>query len=86
MSDRVFTKDEQDKLTRIIKEGMQVKQEMEDLREGLKDTVTAISEEMAVSNKALNKAISVAFKGDLAKHQEDLEEVETILASTGFAR
>ncbi len=85
-ADRVFNQEEKRKLTQLIKEGMQVKQEMEDLRVGLKDTVTSISEEMNVSNSVLTKAITVAFKGDLSKHQDNMEELETILATCGFTR
>ena len=83
MGDRVYSQDEKRKLTQLLSEGMSVKQEIEDLKEGLKDTVAAIAEEMSVSPKVLNKAITVAHKGDLHKHQDDLEELETILATTG---
>jgi len=85
MGDRVYSQDEKKKLTQLIKEGMTVKQEIADLNEGLKDTVKAIAEEMNVNTKILNKAISVAHKGDLHKHQDDLEELETILVTTNFA-
>lgn len=84
MSDRVYTQDEKRKLTQLIQEGITVKQEIADLNEGLKDTVKAIAEEMSVPSKVLTKAIIVAHKGDLEKHQEELEELETILATTNF--
>ena len=84
MGDRVYSQDEKRKLTQLIKEGMQVKQEVADLSEGLKDTVTSVAKEMDISAKLLNKAINVAHKGDLTQHQDDLEELETILLTTGF--
>ncbi len=39
-----FTSDDVNKLKQLVNEGIQVKGEMEALREGLKDTVTAIAE------------------------------------------
>jgi cell division protein FtsB len=43
---RVFNSEEKAKLTKLIDEGIQVKQEITDLNAGLKDTVKALSEEL----------------------------------------
>jgi len=67
------------KLTKVINEGVQVTQEIADLREGLKDTVKALAEELQVKPAVINKAIRVAFKADWAQIEEDHEVLETIL-------
>jgi|TARA_B100000085_G_C18394711_1_gene451921 transposase-like protein len=80
---RVFNPEEKAKLTKLIDEGIQVKQEITDLNAGLKDTVKALSEELEIKPAMLNKAISVAFKAGLHEEQAKLEELETILATVG---
>ena len=80
---RVFNSEEKSRLTKLIDEGIQVKQEISDLNAGLKDTVKALSEELDIKPAMLNKAISVAFKAGLHEEQAKLEELETILATVG---
>ena len=46
MSDRVFSSEEKAKLTQLVNEGITVMQEVDDLNEGLNDTVKAIAEEL----------------------------------------
>ena len=46
MSDRVFSSEEKAKLTQLVNEGITVMQEVDDLNDGLTDTVKAIAEEM----------------------------------------
>ena len=46
MSDRVYGQDEKQKLERLVNEGAQVMQEVEDLNTGLKDTVKPVAEEL----------------------------------------
>ena len=81
--DRVFTGEEKAKLTQLINEGLTVLQEVDDLNEGLNDTVKAIAEEMQIKPSVLKKAVKTAYKADFAKHSEDLAELETILATVG---
>jgi ribosomal protein S1 len=83
MSDRVYGPDEKAKLERIVQEGVTVLQEVEDLQAGLKDTVKAIAEELDVKPALINKAIRVAHKRDWDKHQEEFEDLETIVATVG---
>ena len=83
MSDRVYGTDEKGKLERIVQEGVTVLQEVEDLQAGLKDTVKAIAEELDVKPALINKAIRVAFKRDWDKHQDEFEDLETIVATVG---
>ena len=63
-----FSQPDIDKLKRIISEGIQVTQEIETLREGLRDTVKAIAEEINIKPATLNKAIKIAHKAEFGKN------------------
>ena len=64
MAVRNFNDAEKQKLIQIISQGSQVLGEVEDLRSGLKDTVKAIAEELELKPALINKAISVAHRGN----------------------
>ena len=64
---RTFNPTEIAKLKQLMNEGIQVTGEVEALREGLKDTVKAISEEMDMKPATLNKAIRIAYKKETIK-------------------
>ena len=66
-----------------MSEGIQVTGEIETLREGLKDTVKAIAEEMDMKPASLNKAIRIAYKNEFANVQDSFSQVEEILQATG---
>jgi len=66
-----------------MSEGIQVTGEVEALREGLKDTVKAIAEEMDMKPAVLNKAIRIAYKNEFANVQDSFNAVEEILQATG---
>ena len=83
MSDRVFTAEQQAKLTQIINEGMQVMFEIETLTGGLNDTVKAIAEELEIKPGILKKAIKLAHKASFGQEQSDHELLEQILVSVG---
>jgi len=83
MSDRTYGSEEKAKLERLVKEGVTVLQEIEDLRAGLRDTVKAVAEELDVKPSLINKAIKVAQKGDWERHQDEFEDLETIVATVG---
>lgn len=78
-----FSQSDVEKLKRLITEGIQVQQEIDTLKEGMKDTVKAIAEEMEIKPAILNKAIRIAYKAELAKHRQDFDDLETILESVG---
>jgi vacuolar-type H+-ATPase subunit I/STV1 len=78
-----FTSDDVNKLKQLVNEGIQVKGEMEALREGLKDTVTAIAEELDIKPAVLNKAISIAYKAEFSRAKDDFDELESILETVG---
>jgi transposase-like protein len=82
-SARIFSSEEKAKLTQLVNEGLTVMQEVDDLNEGLNDTVKAIAEEMQIKPAVLKKAVRTAYKADFDKASEDHETLETILATVG---
>ena len=84
MSDRVYGQEEKKKLERIIQEGVNVMQEIEDLQGGLKETVKAVAEELNVKPSLITKAIKVAKNRDWGRVQDEFEDLETIVATVGY--
>lgn len=80
---RTFNQEEQARLKRLIEEGMQVTFEIETLKEGLRDTVKAISEEMDLKPGVVNKAIRIAHKASFQDEYDKFDELETILETVG---
>jgi t-SNARE complex subunit (syntaxin) len=71
------------RLRKLMDEGCQVMQEIEDLKAGLSETVKAIAEELDVKAAHLNKAIKVAHKATLQEERDKLVEIEDILEAAG---
>ena len=67
-----------------MSEGVRVRQEVDMLNEGLRETVKAIAEELELKPSLLNKAIRIAYKGDLQVHTNELDDVESILDAIGM--
>jgi len=76
---KTFNAEEQARLKKLIDEGCQVESEVEVLKEGLRDTVKAIAEEMDLKPAVLNKAIKVAHKATFQDEYDKFDELETIL-------
>lgn len=83
MSDRVYGPEEKAKLERLVKEGVTVLQEIQDLQGGLKDTIKSVAEELNVKPSLINKAIKVAMKRDWDRVQDEFEDLETLVATVG---
>ena len=81
--DRTYGPEEQAKLKRIIDEGSNVLQEVEDLNAGLKDTVKAVAEELEVKPALINKAIKIAHKGEWSKYSEAFDSLENLIIAVG---
>ena len=79
---RMYGPEEKAKLERLILEGSNVLREVEDLQEGLKETVKAVAEELQVKPSIITKAIKIAHKDDWKKHEEEWDEIEMILGVT----
>jgi len=80
---RTFNAEEKARLKKLIDEGMQVTYEMETLKEGLRETVKAIAEEMDLKPGVLNKAIRIAHKASFQDEYDKFDELETILETVG---
>ncbi len=78
----MYGPEEKAKLERLINEGFQVLREVEDLQEGLKETVKAVAEELNIKPSVITKAIKIAHKDNWNVHEEEWEEVEAILGIT----
>ena len=83
MSARTYGPEEQAKLKRIIDEGSNVLQEVEDLNAGLKDTVKAVAEELEVKPALINKAIKIAHKGEWGKYSDEFDSLENLIIAVG---
>tara|TARA_B100000902_G_scaffold64486_1_gene71131 strand:+ start:238 stop:498 length:261 start_codon:yes stop_codon:yes gene_type:complete len=83
MPTRTYSSDEITKLKQLLTEGVQVNQELDALKEGLRETVKAVAEELETKPSVLNKAIRVAYKRDLAQTQDDMAQLEDILDVVG---
>lgn len=71
------------RLKKLVDEGCQVLQEVDDLKVGLSETVKAIAEEIEVKPTQLNKAIKIAYKASMNEEREKLDEIEDLLGAAG---
>ena len=83
MSDRTYGAEEKAKLERLINEGVVVLQEVEDLQQGLRETVKAVAEELDIKPALINKAIKVAKNADWDKVASDFDDLETLVVTVG---
>jgi hypothetical protein len=81
--DRVITEEQKGKLKQIVNEGTAIMQEIEDLNEGLTETIKAIAEEMEIKPAILKKAIRTAQKGTYQNQADDFDTLDTILDVVG---
>jgi len=82
MSTRMYGPEEKAKLERLITEGGNVLREVEDLKEGLKETVKAVAEELQIKPSVINKAISIAHKDNWKDHEQEWNDIEMVLGVT----
>jgi phage host-nuclease inhibitor protein Gam len=80
---KVFNGEEKQKLTQLIREGIQVSREIDSLREGLSDAVKALAEEFEVKPNILKKAIRTAYKAEWDKTENEHVQLENILIAAG---
>ena len=71
------------RLKQLVDEGMNVLQEVDDLKGGLRDTIKSIADEMDIKPSVLNKAISLAHKAKLSEARQEFEDVEQVLTTVG---
>ncbi len=83
MAVKNFNDSEKQKLIQIISQGSQVLGEVDDLRSGLRDTVKSIAEELELKPALINKAISIAHKGNYQNISDDMDTLDSILTAAG---
>ena len=83
MAVKNFNDGEKQKLIQIISQGSQVLGEVDDLRTGLRDTVKSLAEELELKPTLINKAISIAHKGNYQNLSDDMDTLDSILTAAG---
>ena len=83
MAVRNFNDGEKQKLIQIISQGSQVLGEVDDLKTGLRDTVKSLSIELELKPALINKAISIAHKGNYQNLSDDMDTLDSILTAAG---
>ena len=83
MAVKNFNDGEKQKLIQIISQGSQVLGEVDDLKSGLRDTVKSIAEELELKPALINKAISIAHKGNYQNISDDMDTLDSILTAAG---
>jgi predicted regulator of amino acid metabolism with ACT domain len=82
---KVYGDPERAKIKQIISEGVTVMQEIQDLTEGLNDTIKAVAEELEVKPSVIKKAIKVAQKDTWDQVFREFDDLETIVDISGHA-
>jgi predicted regulator of amino acid metabolism with ACT domain len=76
---------EQAKIKQIVAEGVTVLQEIQDLTEGLNDTIKAVAEELEVKPSVIKKAIRIAQKDTWDQVFREFDDLESIVDISGHA-
>ena len=82
---KAFGAPEQAKIKQIVAEGMTVMQEIQDLTEGLNDTIKAVAEELEVKPSVIKKAIRIAQKDQWDQVYKEFDDLETIVDISGHS-
>jgi predicted regulator of amino acid metabolism with ACT domain len=82
---KTFGAPEQAKIKQIVAEGVTVMQEIQDLTEGLNETIKAVAEELEVKPSVIKKAIRIAQKDQWDQVYHEFEDLETVVDISGHA-
>jgi hypothetical protein len=82
---KVFGDPEKSKIKQIVAEGVTVMQEIQDLTEGLNETIKAVAEELEVKPSVIRKAIRIALKDQWDQVFREFDDLETIVDISGHA-
>jgi len=82
---KTFGAPEQAKIKQIVAEGVTVMQEIQDLTEGLNETIKAVAEELEVKPSVIRKAIRIALKDQWDQVFREFDDLETIVDISGHA-
>lgn len=82
---KAFGEPEKAKIKQIVSEGCTVIQEIQDLQEGLNDTIKAVAEELDIKPAIIKKAIKIAQKDSWDQVFREFDDLETIIDISGHA-
>ena len=87
----ILSANDKAKLKELIDQGVQVTNDVKNLKEGLSEVITALSEELEIPKNVLNRAIKVAVKmgenkDDLTDDRDELDAVEEVLLAAGKSK
>jgi hypothetical protein len=71
------------RLKEIVDEAVKTYDEIESLREGISETIDAVSEELNIPNKLLKKAVTIVRKGSFKDEEDELSTLDQILTAIG---
>jgi predicted regulator of amino acid metabolism with ACT domain len=80
-----LTADNKIKVRDLIEKGLNIAEEISDLRGGLNDLIKKVAEDIGCEPKVLKDALRVAKKGNLNEVQENVENLEEVLRIAGRA-
>ncbi|MFA5489444.1 MAG: hypothetical protein WC284_09525 [Candidimonas sp.] len=83
MTTESLTSEQREKLRELFNEGIAVYGDIDSLKEGLKETVKAVAEEMDIKPALINRAMKIAYKNTLNDEKEQFDEVEHLLSVVG---
>lgn len=72
------------RLKQLVKDGVQILQECEDLKAGLSDTVKAVADELEVKPAIINRLIKDVQKNKMNDRREDHEILEELYKVAGL--
>ena len=72
------------RLKQLVKDGVSVMQEVEDLKEGLSDTVNSVAKELEVKPAIINRLIKDIQKNKMNDRREDHETLEELYKAAGL--
>lgn len=75
--------DDKRKLDSFMEAAKRQLQDIDDIKDSLRDTAKNLAEEFGVKPKHLMSAARTAYKNDLGQKKEDMSTVEDILNVTG---
>lgn len=82
---KVFGDPEKIKIKQIVSEGITVMQEIQDLTEGLNETIKAVAEELEVKPSVIKRAIRIAQKDQWDSVIREFDDLESIVDISGHA-
>lgn len=84
LENRTFTKDDQTKIREVINQSVKTMNEVDALREGMRDTIKSVADQLGIKPKALNGAIRAAYKQNLQDKKDEVSDVEELLNIAGL--